>query len=320
MTPAQESRAAGAVLWRETPEGTRIAVVHRPRYDDWSLPKGKVDPGETLPATAVRELAEETGYRAILGRRLRTVQYPVANGTKTVVYFSAAAGEGGFARDGEVDELRWLSPQEAETVLSYGTDVEVVRSFTQLPATLTTVLLVRHGKAGKRAEWVGDDDLRPLSPAGSRQADAVRRLAPLFGVDRVYSAPLVRCRQTVEGVAADLGIPIRDEPALSEREYWTNPPAGQSRLLAIAAAGGTPLICSQGGVIPDIVGALARRAGLELPVDAEAVPAKKGSVWVLSFRTGAADGGPVLAAADYYPSALPSPRADAALTAADRPG
>lgn len=306
--PPRRIKAAGAVLWRRTPDGLRIAVVHRPRYDDWSLPKGKLDPGETLLEAAVREVVEETGYRAILGRRLHTVRYPVAAGDKSVIYFSAVAGEGTFHPNKEVDELRWLGVDEAETVLSYRADVDVLRSFTLLPASLTTVLLVRHAKAGKRGDWGGDDDLRPLSAAGLRQAEGVRTLAPLFGVDRVFSAPQVRCRQTVEGVAKDLGGGIGFEPALSEKGYQRDPARGRSRLLAIAAAGGTPMVSSQGRVIPDLVSALARPVGIELPADKDgAVPSKKASVWVLSFRPGDGDGGPVLAAADYYPSVLPSP-------------
>lgn len=303
-----EIKAAGAVLWRQAGDGVHIAVVHRPRYGDWSLPKGKLDPGETLPQAAVRELAEETGYRATLGRRLRTVRYPVAAGRKTVVYFSAVAGAGSFSPNGEVDELRWLSPDEAETILSYRADVDVVRSFTPLPASLTTLLLVRHAKAGKRGEWTGEDALRPLSPAGSRQAEGVRKLAPLFGVDRVFSAPPLRCRQTAEGVAQDLGLEIPLEPTLSEEGYWPDPPSGRSRFGAIVTAGGTPLVSSQGGVIPDLVRNLADSAGIELPVGEDGVlPCKKGSVWVLSFRPIADNGAVVLAAADYYPSALPSP-------------
>jgi 8-oxo-(d)GTP phosphatase len=306
--PPREIRAAGAVLWRRSHHGLRIAVVHRPRYDDWSLPKGKLVPGETPPEAAVREVAEETGYRAVLGRRLHEVRYPVGAGGKTVVYFSAVAGEGTFEANREVDELRWLDLDEAEMVLSYGTDLDVLRSFTRLSAPLTTLLLARHSKAGNRDEWAGDDDLRPLSPVGARQAEGLRKLAPLFGVDRVFSAPLVRCRQTVEDIAADLGVEIRSEPALSEAGHWPDPARGRSRLLAIVTAGGTALVSSQGGVIPDLVGGLARRARIELPADRDGlVPCKKGSVWVLSFRCTGDDGGPLLAAADYYPSTLPAP-------------
>lgn len=300
--------AAGAVLWRERGNGVEIAVVHRPRYDDWSLPKGKLDSGETLPGAAVREIGEETGFRAILGRHLRTVRYPVAAGDKVVEYYSAAAVEGAFTPNDEVDSLRWLPITEVASALSYETDVDVLRAFTALPASLSTLVLVRHAKAGKRDEWAGDDDLRPLSPAGLKQADAVRKLLPLFGVDRVFSAPRLRCVQTVQGLAGDLGVEVAQEPLLAEEGYWADPARGLSRLLAIAAGGGTPAVCSQGGVIPDLVSNLAARPGIELPTGkGGGVPSKKGSVWVLSFRATESNGGPRLVAADYYPTALPHP-------------
>jgi 8-oxo-dGTP diphosphatase len=296
------------VLWRTGEHGLEIGLVHRPHYDDWSLPKGKLAPGETIPEAAVREVAEETGFRSVLGRHLRTVRYQVSAGVKVVDYFSARATEGAFQASAEVDEFRWLAVPEAESLLSYDTDVGVLRAFTALPASLSAVLLVRHAKAGKREEWSGDDDLRPLSPAGLRQAAALRKLAPLFGVDRVFSAPPLRCVQTVQEVAEDLGVPIGLEPLLAEEGYWRDPARGMSRFLALAAGGGTPIVCSQGAVIPDLVSTLARRAGLTLPVSkGEKPPSKKGSVWGLFFRTDRSDGGPVLAAADYYPSALPLP-------------
>ncbi|UIJ63786.1 NUDIX hydrolase [Amycolatopsis acidiphila] len=300
--------AAGAVLWRDRGDGVEVAVAHRPRYDDWSLPKGKLDPGETPPAAAVREIGEETGFRAILGRRLRTVRYQVPAGDKVVEYYSAAAADGAFTPNEEVDSLRWLPPAEAASALSYETDVDVLRAFTALPASLSTLLLVRHAKAGKRSDWSGDDDLRPLSPAGWKQAEAVRRLAPLFGVDRVFSAPRLRCVQTVRGIAEDLGVEVAQEPLLAEEDYWGDPARGLSRLLAIAAGGGTPVVCSQGGVIPGVVSALAAQAGVALPTGkGGGTPSKKGSVWVLSFRVAESNGGPRLAAADYYPTALPHP-------------
>jgi 8-oxo-dGTP pyrophosphatase MutT (NUDIX family) len=310
----REIRAAGAVLWRREGDALRIALVHRPRYDDWSLPKGKVDPGETIAATAVREVLEETGFHAILGRHLAKVGYEVANRNgegmvdKTVDYFSAEAVGGEFAVNDEVDELRWVDAVDAEGLLTRHGDVDVVRTFYALPAELTKVLLVRHAKAGKRDEWNGDDDLRPLAAIGLRQAEALRALLPMFGVDRVLSAPRLRCVKTVQGVADDLGVEVRHEPLLSEEGYWPDPVLALARLLAITGDDGTPVVCSQGGVIPDAISALADRDGVEITASKRgALPSKKGSLWVLSFLPAAGDEGPKLVAADYFASALPIP-------------
>jgi 8-oxo-dGTP pyrophosphatase MutT (NUDIX family)/phosphohistidine phosphatase SixA len=314
-----EVRAAGAALWRHGDDGqVRLALVHRPRYDDWSLPKGKQDPGETAPVTALRELTEETGFPAALGRYLRRVEYaiPTSGGGKArklVDFFAAEAGPGTFTPNEEVDELRWVLPEEAQSLLSHGTDVEVVRDFLALPPRLTTVLLVRHGKAGKRDQWTGDDDLRPLSDAGERQALALRRFLRPFAPDRVFAAPKLRCVQTVRALAEDLGTEVRHEPRLSEDGYWLDPAGGVERLLTIAAEAGTPVVCSQGGVIPDVVRALAEPEGIELVRGkGDAVASKKGSVWLLSFAAGAAAGqdtgaAPRLVAAHYFGSPLPAP-------------
>ncbi|TDP97495.1 NUDIX hydrolase [Labedaea rhizosphaerae] len=282
--------AAGAVLWRP---GGEIALVHRPRYDDWSLPKGKVEPGESLPAAVRREVHEETGFACVLGRSLGQVGYRIGRDYKTVDYFAARAGDGEFAPNKEVDELRWLPVPDALALLTYQRDRGVVRWFAADPPTVATVLLVRHAKAGKREEWSAPDDLRPLSPAGVEQARQLRELLPHFGPDRVHSAPPVRCRSTVQAVADDLGVPVVDEPRLSENGYWANEDRGRERFLRIVAAGGTPVVCSQGGVIPDLVSALAEEGEVRLP----STRTKKGSMWLLSFTEGQR-----LFAADYFPS------------------
>ena len=307
MANGRTVHAAGAVLWRDG-DPPRVAVVHRDRYDDWSLPKGKLDPGETVPACAAREIAEETGYRAVLGRHLAQVRYPIDGAEKVVDYYAARAAGGEFAVNHEVGELRWLPVPQAAELLTYQADREVLAGFAAGPARTTTVLLVRHAKAGDRREWDGDDDLRPLSPAGERQAEGLRRLLPLFGADRVHSAPRLRCEQTVAGLAADLGVPVVSEPLLSEEGFWPDPQAGLRRLREIAAAGGTPVVSSQGGVIPGLLRLLGANA------DHQPLPAKKGSLWVLTFAPAAAQGtstsdsaDPLLIAADYLPSALATP-------------
>lgn len=299
--------AAGAVLWRPIADGqVEVALVHRPRYDDWSLPKGKLDPGETAPAAAVREVAEETGFACVLGRHLSAVEYQVPAGRKRVEYYAAQAGDGVFAPDPtedppEVDELRWLAPEVAREQLSYSHDRAVLDEFRDTPHETATLLLVRHAKAGKRKDWHAADDLRPLTEAGMRQAEALRTLLPLFGVDRVHSAPPVRCEQTVRGLADDLGWTVTSEPLLGEDGYWVDPSAGLSRIREIAGNGGIPAVSSQGGVIPDLVSTLADEAGLGL---AE-VASQKGSVWVLSFDRSADGATPRLVAADYLDSPLP---------------
>ncbi|GGP47202.1 NUDIX hydrolase [Saccharothrix coeruleofusca] len=301
-------RAAGAVLWRDD----RVAVVHRPRYDDWSLPKGKLDPGETVAAAAVREVLEETGVHAVLGRHLAQVRYTAFGKPKTVDYYSARATSGEFVPNEEVDELRWLPVPLALRLVTRDEDREVLHAFAAAPADLRTLLLVRHAKAGKRDHWQGDDDLRPLSPAGWRQAEALRSMLPLWGVTRVHAAPRVRCAQTVQGVAEDLSVEVAREPRLSEEGYWPDRDAALVRLLEIAGAGGVPVVCSQGGVIPDLVSALAELGGVKLD---DGVPCKKGSAWVLAFRERA--GGwstadeprrwPQLVGAHYVPTALGRP-------------
>jgi len=305
-------RAAGAVLWRPADDGTpEIAVVHRPRYDDWSLPKGKLDPGESVAQAAAREVLEETGYGCVLSGPLVPVRYsvPAKGGGRTgkrVDYFAARCGHGAFAPNDEVDELRWLDTAQAREVLTYPHDAQVLDAFDALPADAVTLLLVRHAEAGSREEFTGPDDtLRPLSELGERQRDALHRILPLYGPERVCAAPRVRCAQTVRPVAEDLGIEVADEPLLSEEGYKSDPDAGVRRLLRIAAGAGTAVVCSQGGVIPDVVGRLTAEAGLR----PDEVVSSKGSVWTLRFAPEPNSGngsGPRmrLVAADYLPDPL----------------
>ncbi|HEX4249086.1 MAG TPA: NUDIX hydrolase, partial [Pseudonocardia sp.] len=176
-TPHPDVVAAGAVLWRPRagtdgapggPGGAEleIALVHRPRYDDWSLPKGKLHHGENLLAAAVREVGEETGFASALGARLGETHYHVPQGEKVVHYWSGRAGAGSFEPNSEVDELRWVNPHSADELLTYEHDHEVLDRFRKLGPPPRMVLLVRHAKAGDRYEWTGDDDLRPLTRKG----------------------------------------------------------------------------------------------------------------------------------------------------------
>src|SRR4051812_42878800 len=256
--------AAGAVVWRPGRAGPEIALVHRPRYDDWAYPKGKLDRGEEMPFAAVREVVEETGLRVRLGALLGDVRYAVPEGEKVVRYWAAQAVDGEFAANPETDLLEWASIDRAADQLSYRHDMDVLQRFVDIGPPTATVLLTRHAKAGSRKDWQGEDAMRPLSGAGRRQADAVAPFLALFGPGRLPPPPPLRCRDTIVPLADRLGgAPIEDEPRLGEASYWAEPEAGQRRLLELAARSGVTLISSQGGVIPDVVAALGKNAGVD---------------------------------------------------------
>jgi 8-oxo-dGTP pyrophosphatase MutT (NUDIX family) len=288
--------AAGAVLWRPNgdPAAPEIAIIHRPRYDDWSLPKGKVDFGETEPVTAVREILEETGYTSHLGRRLTAVCYPVEQGIKKVRYWAARCVDGTFTPNSEVDELKWLPVAEAMKQLGYPHDRKVLRRFSKGPVNTKTVLIVRHGTAGSKSRFKGDDRKRPLDKHGRAQAESLVGQLLAFGATELHAAARARCHQTLEPLAEELGVTIHDEPTMTEEAYSDNRKAARHRILQIAAAGGTPVICTQGKVIPDLIAWWCERDGVRPDKSRN----RKGSTWVMSLADGR------LVAADHIGSPL----------------
>ncbi|WP_228003278.1 NUDIX hydrolase [Nocardia australiensis] len=291
--------AAGAVLWRRSSADSgviEIAVVHRPKYQDWSLPKGKLDPGETPVLAAVREVREETGLDCRLGRYLGHVTYPVPGHRKLkrVDYWAAEVAGGEFAANSEVDLLNWYPLDRVMDQLSYPMDRQVVRAFTRLPADTGSLLLVRHSKAGRRDRFNGPDDERPLERAGQHQAQALVPNLLAFGASEIYSAPPSRCVQTVMPLAQKLGADIVLEPLFSENGYAAAPDAAHKRVRELVSDRSVPVLCSQGKVIPDLLGWWAQRDGITLP----SARNRKGSVWVLSFAAGK------LVAADHLDRSL----------------
>ncbi len=275
-------RAAGGVLWREVDGEVRVAVVHRPRYDDWSLPKGKLEPGELEAAAAVREVQEETGFACVIGRGLGTTRYRVLDAgrdvPKRVRWWALEARDGAFVPDREVDRLDWLTVPQALRRVTAGADDGTLQRFAACPHRTSTVLLVRHGLAGRRDAWVGDDAVRPLDEVGVEQARALGDLLPLWGPTAVLSAPALRCRQTVAPAAERLAVAVQVDGDLAEDAAERLP----GRLRALGASGRTVVACSQGGAIGAAVSELAADAGLDLGE----VTAPKGSLWALSFAEG----------------------------------
>ncbi|MCZ2824050.1 MULTISPECIES: NUDIX hydrolase [unclassified Modestobacter] len=309
-TLAEDDRliaAAGGVVWRTGDGGAlETAVVHRPKYDDWSLPKGKLDAGEHPLVAAVREVGEETGLQVVVGRRSVQTRYETRHGPKRVDYWVMEAVGGEFAANDEVDELRWLPVSTAVELVTHSHDRAVLEDLarTDVPRP-PRVLLVRHASAGDRSAWDGPDDQRPLDRRGRAQAATLAAVLPVFGPARLLSAPPVRCGQTLDPLARELGMTVGSVPELGEEGFDADPQAGVelvTGLLADADAVGPVVICSQGGAIPAVLLALGARwhgtAGALWP------PSAKGSVWALGGRPGAL-------VADYYRDFSADPAAPA---------
>lgn len=209
-------RAAGGILLRGDGEGRTVALVHRPRYDDWSFPKGKLDGDEDEASAALREVEEETGLRCRLGHSVGAVTYLDRRGRPKVVrYFEMEADGEAFTAGSEVDEVRWVPLAQAEAALTYPHDRGLLRRVVA-GTTLSAIYLVRHAKAGLRTAWSGPDEERPLTRRGRKQA---RRLVDRFqalDLERIVSSPYVRCLETVEPLGAARGLRIETATELAE--------------------------------------------------------------------------------------------------------
>ncbi|WP_296133828.1 bifunctional NUDIX hydrolase/histidine phosphatase family protein [uncultured Corynebacterium sp.] len=300
--PAKEFKrttlAAGAVLWRGDPQDPEVALIHRPRYDDWSLPKGKVDPGESLPTTAAREILEETGYSVRLGKLIGKVAYPVQGRTKVVYYWMARVLEGDYTPNDETDELRWLKLDEACALLSYEVDTQVLAKAQKRLrlAPTTRVLYVRHARAHERSTWEGDDNLRPLDKKGRRQAEMLVPMLTPYHPTAIFSATPQRCQQTAAPLADELGLDIAVNKAFGDDVFDATPDNAKAAFQRVVDGGGVPVIVSQGLTIPGIIESYAPKF-ITTPI--EELKFKKASVWVLSFNDGELTG------ADYLASPLP---------------
>jgi 8-oxo-dGTP diphosphatase len=271
--------AAGALVWRERHGALEVVLVHRPRYDDWAWPKGKLDPGESVPAAAVREVHEETGHAVVLGVPLPTLRYRTADGRGKRVHYWAArlAGRGDahalaarlpveLATADEIDAVRWLPVDGAARTLTRRTDREPLDALVALHAKdrlRTDVLVVaRHGRARQRSAWKGEETERPLTPSGRAQAEALVPVLAAYGVRDVVTSRWERCAATVEPYAraADL------KPGgayLSEAEHERSPARVAGGVLSLLERRRDAVLCTHRPVLPtvlDVLGQHSRRA------------------------------------------------------------
>jgi len=228
-----------------------VLLVHRPRYGDWTIPKGKAEPGESDEDCAVREVEEETGVRAELLWELPTTYYVDSRGRpKQARYWAMRPLAGEAAARAEVDEVRWLRPVDALGRLSYERDAAVVRAFGHDGGD--ALLLVRHASAGDRRAWQGDDRVRPLDERGHLQAARLPLVLAGHRLERVVSSPYARCVQTVEPLAAGRGLPVEARAELAEG-------AGAEAVIAVAAETGAGVLCLHGDALEDVLGRTPRK-------------------------------------------------------------
>lgn len=303
--------AAGTIPWRRGADGLEVALVHRPRYDDWSWPKGKLDPGEDWTTAASRETWEETGLRARLGRPLPAAEYVVldrlgAPQSKVVRYWAATTTGAGRLLN-EIDEVAWLSPTAAHSRLDYSRDQDqllaVVRADQQRTLDTWPLAIVRHAKATPRSDWHGSDDrLRPLLSVGRQRATQLVPILSAYGIERFVTSSSTRCAETLEPAARAARRSLRMRDDLSEECFEERPHAAMDRLDRVLRKRRPATICSHGPLLPPLLEALASRiddrtetADVGDLLEAADENLSKGDVLVLHLL-GAGDGATVAAA------------------------
>jgi 8-oxo-dGTP diphosphatase len=253
--------AGGAVVTREDPvRGIEVLIIHRMRYNDWTLPKGKLDAGESLPACAIREVLEETGVTIRLGVPLDTIRYDTANGVKQVEYWGGTVLETApRPPDDEVDVVSWLPVRAALNRLTYAHDHFLVQQHLDQPPT-TPLILLRHGKAMDRKDWSKKDTARPVNARGRRQSRLLVPMLAAYGIASLVSSTSARCIGTLAPYAQARRLSIAKFSQLTE-EVGADDPRSVAKLIlklrtAMLATGEPTAICVHRPVLPHILDAL----------------------------------------------------------------
>ena len=268
--------AAGALCWRIRAGALQVLMIHRPRYDDWSWPKGKLDAGETNPECAVREVREEVGLQIRLGIPLPATVYPVASGMKVVHYWAAHVEDARPKPDGrEVDGVRWCSPEEAARSLTNPSDreplEELVRAHAEDRLATWPLIVVRHAKAKPRSSWSRAEGERPLAATGLRQALAVSRLLVAWHPGRVVSSPWVRCVQTVRPYVKAEKTKFKTVDAITEHSARRKPGKARNAVENLFDKARPVALCTHRPVLPLVFEVLGRHMPADL---AAALPGK----------------------------------------------
>ena len=272
--------AAGALVWRLKNDKLQVLVVHRPRYDDWSFPKGKAEPGESMVLTAIREVAEETGRQIVLGRYLGKARRRLVSGRKKRTLYWAAqvlpeAGPGEGLRAAvkpaskrEIDKVRWWKAEKAARKLTHADDkrllARLVDWYESGQLQVHSLVLVRHAKAVSRATWgygINSEITRPLVMGrGQAQARDVAALLSAYGVGELVSSPWRRCVDTLAPYAHGCGLDLRSDEAFTEVSALMAPELMQASFRDLLERGSA----LAGPPEPEAVGPQGREPGLAL--------------------------------------------------------
>ncbi|WP_156157650.1 NUDIX hydrolase [Demequina pelophila] len=263
--------AGGALVWRVMDGEFQVLAVHRPRYNDWSWPKGKLDKGESMAECAVREVAEETGLQVQLGQPLPTIRYPVGDKQKVVKYWAAQV----MAPDApalaarppykpapkhEIDRMRWLTLEEAHRTITFPDDLRPLAAlatayeFGRLETRPFAV--VRHARATRRKAWHRDDLSRPLAPTGYPRSYALVPLLACFGITKVDSSPAKRCVDTVTPYAEAIGVEVRLREEITEEAHAEDPEAAGERYATLLGRPHARAVCVHRPTLPTLIGLL----------------------------------------------------------------
>jgi 8-oxo-dGTP diphosphatase len=282
--PRSPIEAAGVVVFRP---GRQVLLVHRPKYDDWSFPKGKLERGEHATAAAVREVAEETGVHVRLGPPLPDQHYPVGDREKVVHYWTGrVVGDddvSAYRPNAEIDEVAWVPVDKAPMLLTYDYDRETLLAALTVRRKTRAFVVLRHAEARSRSRWTADDRLRPLLKTGMLQADRLLPLLAAYDVSHVVSSPSTRCVQTVEPYVAMTGFDLDLRRRLSEEDVSAK---GVQRIvdeLMLDEQGS--VLCTHRPVLPlvyDAIGLTGRQRSSALEP-----PLAPGEALVLHTRKGA---------------------------------
>lgn len=275
------TRAAGGVVLRVTPKGrVKVLLAHRPSYDDWGLPKGKLDRGETPEEAAIREVLEETGHHCRLIGPLQTTRHKANGGFKEVSWFAMRPlpDSPGFEKNSEVDRIQWVTPRQARKIVDYENDRQLIDDANlERLARTGTVWLVRHGVAGDKEKWNGNDRRRPLTKRGKRQAGTIAGRLAGQGIERVITSPYARCVETVAPLAKEVGARVEKDDRLAEG-------ASRKEVLELidSMAGQNAVLCTHGDIIPLALATL-KKKGMKLKSQAHL---SKGSIWEIEVVGG----------------------------------